>query len=77
MKQRYQNKVMKTIHEEAQALFEAGVINEERMEEYNNACLIPKPDKTRTKKNTSTSTGRTKPAALVYARSRKIDTGTQ
>ena len=44
MKQKYQSKIMEAIHEEAQALFEAGAIDEKRMQEYDNACIIPKPN---------------------------------
>ena len=43
MKKAYKSEIMEAIHEEAQALFEVGAINEERMMEYDSACLVSKP----------------------------------
>lgn len=45
MEKKYQSDIMEAIHEEAQALFEAGAIDENRMSEYDQACLISKPNK--------------------------------
>jgi len=44
MKQKYQSEIMEAIHEEAQALYEAGAIDENRMAEYDKACLLSKPN---------------------------------
>jgi DNA-binding transcriptional regulator YiaG len=44
MKQKYQSEIMESIHEEAKALFEAGAIDENRMAEYDQACLLSKPN---------------------------------
>jgi DNA-binding transcriptional regulator YiaG len=46
MKKKYQSEIMEAIHEEAQALFEAGAIDEKRMTEYDHACFLSKPNKT-------------------------------
>ena len=45
MKQKYQSEIMEAIHEEAQALFEAGAIDENRMTEYDKACFVLKQKK--------------------------------
>jgi len=46
MKKKYQSKILGAIHEEAQSLYEAGVIDDIGMKEFDDACLVP----TRTKK---------------------------
>ena len=68
MKKKYQSKIMEAIHEEAQALFEAGAIDEQRMNEYDRACLVSKPNKIPTAINHDTSARGSKPAAVAYAR---------
>jgi len=65
MKEKYQSVIMEAIHEEAQALFDAGAIDEKRMSEYNQACLIQEHEKN--KKAINPVTKRIKPAAQVYA----------
>ena len=57
---------MEAIHEEAQALFEAGTIDEKRMAEYNQACLVSKTRKTSATAHPAPAPG-AKPAATVYA----------
>ena len=66
MKQKHESKIMEAIHEEAQALFEAGVINKERMAEYDNACLAARSNKACKTANTGTSEMGEQPATLVY-----------
>jgi len=45
MKEKYQSKIMEAIHEEAQELFDSGVIDKNRMAEYDKACLVCEPQK--------------------------------
>ena len=46
MKKNYQSEIMEAIHEEAQALYDVGTIDKERMAEYDLACLDSKPGAT-------------------------------
>jgi DNA-binding transcriptional regulator YiaG len=70
MKKKYQSKIMESIHEEAKALFEAGVIDEKRMSEYDHACLVSKQDKKPVVENSSSSTAGTELATPVFAHPR-------
>jgi putative transcriptional regulator len=51
---KYKSKIFKMLHEDATGLFEIGAISEERMREYDRACLVqdrqPKPKAVRTAK---------------------------
>jgi len=58
---------MEAIHEEAQALFDAGAIDKERMAEYDNACLASKTKKTSAAVNPNTPVVGIKPLTTVYA----------
>ena len=42
MKKEYHSEIMEAIHEEAQALYDAGAIDKARMTEYDLACLDSK-----------------------------------
>ena len=66
MKQKYQSKILETVHEEAQALFAADVIDKERMTEYDQACIVSKPRKTPV--SASTPASGTRPVIPAYAR---------
>jgi DNA-binding transcriptional regulator YiaG len=70
MKRKYQSKIMEAIHEEAQALFEAGAIDEKRMAEYDQACLVSKKEKTSAAVHPDSSAAAAKPATAAYARPR-------
>jgi putative transcriptional regulator len=43
MKLKYKSKIFKMLHEDATGLFEIGAISEERMREYDRACLVQEP----------------------------------
>jgi DNA-binding transcriptional regulator YiaG len=45
MKKKYQSEILQVIHQEAEALFAVGTIDEARMREYDRDCLVstPKP----------------------------------
>ena len=69
MKRKYQSKIMEAIHEEARTLFEAGTIDEKRMAEYDQACLVSKTKKTSATVHPASAPG-VKSAAAVYAHQR-------
>jgi len=58
---------MEAIHEEAQALFEAGAIDENRMAEYDQACLLSKPDKKSATVSPAPLTRGRQPSTPAYA----------
>ena len=66
MKQKYKSQIMEAIHEEAQALFEVGAIDEERMTEYDNACFVSKPNTPQTTVSPNSPKEKTKPAISAY-----------
>ena len=66
MERKYQSKIMEIIHREAQALFEAGAIDEKRMAEYEQACLVSQTNKTFATVHPAPAPD-AKPAAAVYA----------
>jgi len=41
MKKKYQSKILGAIHEEAQSLHEAGIIDDIGMKEFDETCLVP------------------------------------
>jgi DNA-binding transcriptional regulator YiaG len=41
MKERYQSEQLMVCHQEAQALFEIGAIDADRMKEFDEMCLVP------------------------------------
>jgi DNA-binding transcriptional regulator YiaG len=45
MKKKYQSKILEAIHEEAQALYKVGAINDKEMQEFDASCLVPKKAK--------------------------------
>jgi DNA-binding transcriptional regulator YiaG len=67
MKQKYQSKIMEAIHEEAQALFETGAIDEKRMAEYDHACLVSKPNKTPAAVKPNAPARKKQPTTPAYA----------
>jgi DNA-binding transcriptional regulator YiaG len=70
MKKKYQSEVMEAIHEEAQALFEAGAIDEKRMTEYDQACFLSKPNTPSIVANPAIPAKGKLSAAPAYARQR-------
>jgi DNA-binding transcriptional regulator YiaG len=40
MKKRYESDILRSIHEEAEAMFAVDAITEERMREYDRDCLV-------------------------------------
>ena len=66
MKQKYQSKILEAVHEEAQALFAADVIDAERITEYDRACIVSKPRKTPVSASAAASGPR--PVVPAYAR---------
>ena len=57
---------MEAIHEEAQALYEAGAIDQKRMEEYDRACCVSEPKQTYSIEN-STSNASTDEAQPIIS----------
>ena len=70
MRKKYQSEILEAVHEEAQALFEAGAISKERMDEYNHACLTPKKSTAQKTVNPEFNTSGIKPLAPVYVKPR-------
>jgi DNA-binding transcriptional regulator YiaG len=65
MKQKYQSKILGSIHEFAQDLYEVGAIDEKRMKEYDEACLVSEKTKEAAVKSVSSAKGNAPTA--VYA----------
>jgi len=70
MKKEYQSEIMEAIHEEAEALFEAGTIDEKRKAEYDKACLVSKQKLTVKSVNPVAPEKGTKQVTPVYAKPR-------
>jgi DNA-binding transcriptional regulator YiaG len=51
-KGKYKSELYMVIHQDAQAMYEAGAISEKEMKEYDRGCLVP-PRKTRVSKGTA------------------------
>jgi len=43
MKDRYQSEAMQVIHEDMKGMHEAGIINDYRMKEFDEMCLVKEP----------------------------------
>jgi DNA-binding transcriptional regulator YiaG len=43
MKNKYQSKILRAIHEDAKDMHEAGIISDARMREYDKECLVQAP----------------------------------
>jgi DNA-binding transcriptional regulator YiaG len=69
MKQEHKSKIMEAIHEEAQVLYEVGAIDKKRMMEYDNACLVLKPQNASTKKINSRAPATENISNAIYAHS--------
>jgi DNA-binding transcriptional regulator YiaG len=66
MKKKYQSKILGAIHETACDLYEIGAIDEKRMKEYDDDCLVPKKVKKNAAKSVSSSHVNV-PPSTVYA----------
>ena len=45
MRKQYESKILKSIHEDAQELFKAGIIDAKRMAEFDQDCFIQEHEK--------------------------------
>jgi DNA-binding transcriptional regulator YiaG len=66
MKNKYQSKILRAIHEDAKDMHEAGIISDERMHYYDRECLVQESKPTR-KPATSARTARVVPISAKRA----------
>jgi putative transcriptional regulator len=62
MKKKYQSEILQIVHENAVANFKVGAINEERLREYDRACLIPETSLAQAAKRSGSSAIPMKPS---------------
>jgi DNA-binding transcriptional regulator YiaG len=47
MKKKYQSKILRAIHEDAEGMHKLGIISDAEMREFDEDCLVKEPIKTR------------------------------
>jgi putative transcriptional regulator len=62
MKKKYQSEILQIVHENAVANFKVGAITEERLHEYDRACLVPETSVAQAAKSAASSSRAMKPS---------------